>query len=100
MKCMMLALVALAALSVGGIVLAELPPATQPSAETNAVDLHNTICPVSGDNVGDSKLTAVYDGKIYHFCCEDCPKEFMKDPAKYAKAVAADPEKYGVKKGS
>ena len=63
----------------------------------NAVDLKNTICPVSGDKVGESKLFAVYEGKVYHFCCSDCPKDFAKDPAKYAKLVAADPAKYGVK---
>ncbi len=68
---------------------------TQPAA--NAVDLHNAICPVSGDKVGDSKLTEVYNGKIYHFCCDDCPKDFKKDPKKYEAAVAADPAKYGVK---
>jgi YHS domain-containing protein len=72
-------------------------PTSQPAADNSAVDLGNTVCPVSGDKVGDSKLTATYDGKIYHFCCDDCPKAFAKDPAKYAKAVAADPAKYGVK---
>jgi YHS domain-containing protein len=73
---------------------ASTPPApTQPSA----LDLHNTVCPVSGEKVGSSKLTETYQGKIYHFCCDDCPKDFRKDPEKYAKAVAADPAKYGVK---
>jgi YHS domain-containing protein len=70
-------------------------PATNPTAEP--IDLKNTVCPVSGDKVGDSKLTETYDGKIYHLCCDDCPKAFKKDPAKYAKAVAADPSKYGIK---
>ena len=71
---------------------------TQPVAvDASAVDLHNTVCPVSGDKVEDSKLTETYQGKIYHFCCDDCPKKFKEDPDKYAKAVAADPAKYGVK---
>jgi YHS domain-containing protein len=52
---------------------------------------------VSGDAVGDCKLTEIFDGKIYHFCCPDCPAEFKKDPAKYAQKVADDPAKYGVK---
>ena len=65
--------------------------------DASAVDLHNTVCPVSGDKVEDSKLTETYQGKIYHFCCDDCPKKFKEDPDKYAKAVAADPAKYGVK---
>jgi YHS domain-containing protein len=96
-----------AALAIAGIaVAADMPgmdmhrnaPASQPTTTLSANDLGNTVCPVSGDKVGDSKLTATYDGKIYHFCCDDCPKAFAKDPAKYAKAVAADPGKYGVKK--
>jgi len=72
-------------------------PTSQPTQDTSAVDLGNTICPVSGDKVGDSKLTANYDGKIYHLCCGGCPKKFAEDPATYAKTVAADPAKYGVK---
>jgi YHS domain-containing protein len=63
-----------------------------------AVDLRNTQCVVSGDKVGDSQFFEVYQGKVYHFCCSDCPKEFKKDPAKFAAAVAADPAKYGVAK--
>lgn len=94
------------ALCIGGVALADdMPgmdmhkaPASQPAADANAKDLGNTVCPVTGDKVGDSKLTGTYEGKTYHFCCDDCPKAFAKDPAKFAKAVAADPEKYGVKK--
>ena len=81
------------------------PPASQPAghAETQpaahaAIDLANTVCPVTGDKVEDSRLVEVYDGKIYHLCCKDCPKDFEKDPAKFAKLVAADPAKYGVNK--
>jgi YHS domain-containing protein len=69
-------------------------PTTQPMT---AVDLHNTICPVSGDAVADSHYVEVYNGKVYHLCCSDCPTEFEKDPAKYEAAVAANPEKYGIK---
>jgi YHS domain-containing protein len=63
-----------------------------------AVDLHNTVCVVTGEKIEDSKLFDVYKGKVYHFCCGDCLPEFRKDPAKYALLVAADPAKYGVKK--
>jgi len=65
--------------------------------DESAVDLHNTVCPVSGDPVGGPKLTEVYNGKVYHFCCADCPKKFQQDPSRYAAAVNADPSKYGVK---
>ena len=51
----------------------------------------------SGDAVGDSKLAEVYNGKVYHFCCDDCPAKFKSNPDKYANAVAANPAKYGVK---
>jgi YHS domain-containing protein len=74
------------------------PPATQPTAPPfQAVDLHNTICPVSGDKVDNSNLVEIYGGKVYHLCCPDCHKDFEKDPAKYADAVAANPAKYGIK---
>ncbi len=85
---------ATAGMSMSGSSSPATPPSTQP---TSAVDLCNTICPVSGDKVGDSKLVEVYDGKVYHLCCPDCHKDFEKDPAKYEKAVATDPAKYGIK---
>ncbi len=65
--------------------------------DASATDLHNTVCPVSGEAVGKSKLTEVYNGKVYHFCCEDCPDKFKANPDKYASEVAANPAKYGVK---
>jgi YHS domain-containing protein len=74
------------------------PPTTQPTTRPfEATDLHNTICPVSGDKVDNSTLVEVYGGKIYHLCCPDCHTDFEKDPAKYASAVAANPAKYGIK---
>ena len=74
------------------------PPATQPAtAPSEAVDLRNTVCPVSGDKVDVSNLVEVYGGKVYHLCCPDCRKPFENDPAKYASAVAANPAKYGIK---
>jgi YHS domain-containing protein len=73
-------------------------PTTQPTTRPfQAVDLRNTLCPVSGDKVEDSKLVEIYDGKVYHLCCSDCHTDFEKDPAKYAAAVTANPGKFGVK---
>lgn len=81
-------------------------PTTQPTAQAAArpttrpfqvEDLRNTVCPVSGDKVEDSKLVEIYNGKAYHLCCPDCHKEFEKDPAKYAAAMAGNPGKYGIK---
>lgn len=101
MKQTLMSLTVAGALFAAGVVLATDTPGTSmladaPTTQPAAVDLGNTICPVSGEKVGDSKLTVTYDGKIYHFCCDDCPKKFNQDPATYAKAVAADPAKYGV----
>ena len=72
-------------------------PSAAERTQGSVIDLHNTVCPVSGDKVEGSKLTETYDGKIYHLCCNDCPKDFKKNPRKYADQVAADPAKYGVK---
>src|SRR5271155_607638 len=96
--CMIAGLV-LGAIGLGNLVRADdsSGTATVPATQPAVIDLNNTVCPVTGEKVGDSKFTEIYDGKIYHFCCDDCPKEFLKDPEKYAKLVAADPAKYGVK---
>ena len=67
-------------------------PATAPAA----VDVKNTKCLDTLDDTKDGP-TVVYEGKIYHFCCDDCVVKFKKDPEKYVKALNADPGKYGVK---
>jgi len=51
-------------------------------------------CPVSGETYGDGGMKAfkvTHDGTDVWLCCKGCKKDFDKDPAKYAKAVA--PEK-------
>jgi YHS domain-containing protein len=91
------------ALALGGCTMNKSSSAVAPAAAASsngavvATDLKNTVCPVSGDKVGDSTNVVVYQGKVYHLCCDDCHKDFEKDPAKYAAAVQADPAKYGVK---
>jgi len=94
----MIALLITAALGMGAIAVAgDAPPAAAPSTQQAAVDLKNTVCPVSGEDVGDCKLTVTYDNKVYHFCCDGCPEKFNKNPEKYVKRVTDDPAKYGVK---
>jgi YHS domain-containing protein len=61
-------------------------PPPQPTAQAVDPKPINTRCPVTGDPI-DPKITLVYDGKTYAFCCEDCVKMFQKDPAKYAADV-------------
>ena len=51
---------------------------------------HVITCPVTGDKVDMDKakkshLFADYKGNRYFFCCSDCPPQFKKNPAKYAK---------------
>ena len=43
--------------------------------------------PVCGMMVDEKKAVASleYQGKNYHFCSENCKKEFEKDPKKYIK---------------
>ena len=94
-RTMLIFLTVAASLWVAGLAAAaDKPAATQPIFAT---DLQNTVCPVSGDKVGDSKLVEVYDGKVYHLCCPSCQDDFEKDPGKIARAVAADPGRYGIK---
>jgi len=57
--------------------------------QKDPVDAGNKICPVSGEEIGDSmmKATYEYEGRIYNFCCTGCIDEFKKDPEKYIKKV-------------
>jgi YHS domain-containing protein len=90
----------------GAVVMAvaaagSLPMGTVRGAEATTapavVDVKNTKCIVAKDDVGDSKLTVTYKGKLYHLCCADCKKDFEGDPEKYVKALEKDPGAYGVK---
>ena len=67
----------------------EQKPAPATGASRKAVNVGNTICPVSGEKVGQGMepVTYEYEGKIYNFCCPMCIDEFKKDPQKYIKIV-------------
>jgi YHS domain-containing protein len=62
-----------------------------------AKDMGNTVCPVSGDPVGDSKAVAIHDGKLYHLCDDTCQHGFSEKPDHYITVMNADPKKYGLK---
>ncbi len=47
----------------------------------------NKLCPVRG-KAGDPTITATYSKKI-SFCCDKCKAKFDKDPAAFAKEIAA-----------
>ena len=58
------------------------------SSVTNAQNVGNKICPVTGDKLSiDTSVTYEYGGKIYNFCCAGCIEEFKKDPVKYIKKI-------------
>lgn len=40
------------------------------------------LCPVSGKAIVADKVVE-HEGKKVYFCCENCPKAFAKDPAKF-----------------
>lgn len=39
-------------------------------------------CPVSGEPAV-KKVSLVYEGTTYHFCCKHCVKDFKANPSKY-----------------
>jgi YHS domain-containing protein len=53
---------------------------TQPAADAAPV---NKFCPVESDDPIDPAVTYVYKGQTIAFCCEDCIKDFKKNPDKY-----------------
>jgi YHS domain-containing protein len=76
-----LTLIALAALAAGSF--AQMGGVTKNSK-------HVIACPVTGEtvdmvNATKSHMYADYKGNRYFFCCGDCPSQFKKNPAKFAK---------------
>ncbi len=64
-----------------GIALAEEAQPVGKAAAT-AVVKKQTACPIMGGQV-NAKVFVDYEGKRIYFCCNGCPAEFKKDPAKY-----------------
>lgn len=52
----------------------------------------NAVCPVTDDKA-DPAITTAYKGKTIAFCCEDCVKDFNKEPTKFIKKVEAEEAK-------
>jgi YHS domain-containing protein len=63
---------------------ASAPAATKPATApaTAAVVAVNTVCPVSGKPIDATKFID-FEGKRIAFCCDNCPKAFAADPAKF-----------------
>lgn len=47
-------------------------------------------CLVTGDDLDDmdERVSTVYDGQVFEFCCKPCIKKFNRNPGKYVKALA------------
>jgi YHS domain-containing protein len=54
--------------------------------EKSKIDKEPATCPVMGTKLTKGKAynTAVYNGKVYYFCCGACKPSFEKDPQHYA----------------
>lgn len=73
------------AMSIAGL-SAVAAPATQPTTRPYALK----TCVVSGDKLGGDMGEPVvlkYEGREVRFCCNDCVKDFKKDPKKYLKKL-------------
>ena len=46
-------------------------------------------CLVTGDDLDemDDRVSTVYKGQTFEFCCKPCLKKFRKNPGKYKKAL-------------
>lgn len=73
-------LMALAALT--GLILVPAIRAEEKAADSKAAD-SALKCPVSGHPATKDHAVDFEGGKVY-FCCDDCPKAFAKDSAKFA----------------
>jgi YHS domain-containing protein len=62
---------------------------TEPPKTASAAKPINTVCPVSGKPV-DAQFTVAFEGKTVGFCCNNCPKTFEKEPAKFKDKIKAD----------
>ena len=50
----------------------------------------NSICPVSGEDLGDDMQLIKYHGEIIGVCCKKCLAKIKDDPDKYLKRLKRD----------
>jgi YHS domain-containing protein len=50
-------------------------------------------CLVTDEKLDSKPYVYVYEGREIKFCCQDCLKDFKKDPAKYIKKLDAAEKK-------
>lgn len=54
-----------------------------PVQQSNVSTPVNKYCMIESGNEIDPRVTIVYGGKTYGFCCKECIPKFQKEPAKY-----------------
>lgn len=84
---LMAGLAVAAALAVMPAVAADNASTNQPAAKPIPYPLKT--CPVSDEKLGEmgAPFVFIYQGQEIKFCCPDCKKDFLKDPAKYLKKI-------------
>jgi YHS domain-containing protein len=70
---MVMSLIVTALVAVGGL----------KAAKEEAKKEFKATCPVSGKPAGESHVVELKNGDKVYFCCDNCPKEFKKNPKKY-----------------
>jgi YHS domain-containing protein len=70
---MLMSLLVTALVAVGGL----------KAAKEEAKKEFKATCPVSGKPAGESHVVELKNGDKVYFCCDNCPKEFKKNPKKY-----------------
>jgi YHS domain-containing protein len=74
---MVLSLLITALVAVGGL----------KAAKEEAKKEFKATCPVAGKPAGESHVKELKNGDKVYFCCDNCPKEFAKNPKKYTLQV-------------
>lgn len=59
----------------------------------------NEVCSVLGFKVDPESETILFDGKLYGFCCKDCPRKFEANPEGYSLNLSEDGKNFIGKKG-
>ncbi|MBF0499739.1 MAG: YHS domain-containing protein [Candidatus Riflebacteria bacterium] len=54
-------------------------PSTPPEIPSTLIDVQYRKCPIKGYKAS-VKYSAIYEGKVYHFCCGHCVKKFNDNP--------------------
>ena len=64
--------------------------ATAPSKPASPRPYPLKTCLVSGEDLDsmDERVSTVYEGQVFEFCCKPCLKKFNKDPKKYQAMLA------------